>query len=265
MSVDQRLGCIKSIGLYYRELPLLQFPVFGSLYLTSSAPVNAVRLDDHFCVGPLTAPYYWGRGLEQSAAIEPAFVFASVDPDFAQELSNDVDDKDASEEDRALNVKFRKRVASCVEMWAVAQQFIEKIAPTSRLHPSVLRVLAAPSQGWTDQVEALKWLLNDLAKRWDVLELPGESAYQPEQTGEVAEKLDEIEAIHRLKGHLTDLLRCGHDGWVSSDRWKEVLARYRLEYSRFVESVVESEECKTEEDKVKAVEKANRLWPFDQR
>ncbi|CAK1366672.1 hypothetical protein CB0940_10065 [Cercospora beticola] len=363
MSAEQRLACIQSIGLHCRELSLLQFPMLGALYLTSSAPVNAVKFDDDFSIGPLTASYHWGHGLEsanrsappgglqgpwhdltsyfgdliarsrasmsttdaqkssrhaglldalegtlsrlartdavrdasggtlfhpdlhtrnifvdptdhtkvtsiidwQSAAIEPAFVFASVDPDFAEELSNDEDAKDASEEERAANAKFRTTVEVCVKMWAVTQQFMKKVRPASKLHPTLLRVLASPSQGWTDKIEAMTWLLNDLSERWDELELPGESIYKKDQTGEVAELLDETEANHRLTEHLTRLLHCDNNGWVAEDRWNEVLSRYRLEYSRFVESVVESEECKTKEDEVKAIEKANRLWPYDQR
>ncbi|GIZ48249.1 hypothetical protein CKM354_001131700 [Cercospora kikuchii] len=363
MSVDQRLACIQSIGLYCRELSLLQFPMLGALYLTSSAPSNATKLDDQFSIGPLTASNHWGVGLEtsnhtislgglqgpwcdltsyftdliarskatigvadherrirhielldaleatlsrlarshavkdasgatlfhpdlharnifvdsadhtkvtsiidwQSAAIEPAFVFASVDPDFAEDLLNDEDDKDASAGDRAANARFRTTVEVCAKMWAVTQQFMKKVRPASNLNPTLLRVLAAPSQGWTDKIEAMTWLLNDLSESWDELGLPGESIYKQDQTAEVAELLDETEATHRLTKHLTRLLHCDNNGWVAEDRWNEVLARYRLEYGRFVESVVESEECKTEEDRVKAIEKANRLWPYDQR
>ncbi|PPJ59924.1 hypothetical protein CBER1_11384 [Cercospora berteroae] len=363
MSAEQRLACIQSIGLHCRELSLLQFPMLGALYLTSTAPPNAVKIDDYFSIGPLTASYHWGGGLEsanrpappgglqgpwhdlpsyfrdliarsranmstaddqklsrhaalldaleetlsrlartdtvkdaggatlfhpdlhtrnifvdstdhtkvtsifdwQSAAIEPAFVFASVDPDFAEELSNDEDAEDASTEDRAANARFHTTVEVCVKMRAVTQRFMKKVRPASKLHPTLLRVLTSPSQGWTDKIEAMAWLLNDLSERWNELGLPGESVYKQDQTGEIAELLDGTEATHRLTEHLTRLLHCDNNGRVAEDRWNEVLARYRLEYSRFVESVVESEECKTEEDKARAIETANRLWPYDQR
>ena len=39
-------------------------------------------------------------------------------------------------------------------------------------------------------------------------------------------KLDELESTERLNFYLARLLRCETDGWVSEDRWEEVLPIY---------------------------------------
>jgi hypothetical protein len=63
--------------------------------------------------------------------------------------------------------------------------------------------------------------------------------------------------------YLSRLLHCETDGWVEKGRWDEVVPIYRDQYAKFVESCIESrDEDVTEAD---AVEKANKLWPFDLR
>ena len=201
----------------------------------------------------------------QSAAVEPAFVFAAETPDFAEDLPDDEEAKDITAEEHAANAKLRTDIDFCVKTWVVMQQTCEKLRPASRLDHTLLQVLAAPSFGWIDKEILVELLLNNLAKKWEQLGLLGQSMYQPSEAEDVLQRLDEYQAKRQVQDHLTRLLRCDNDGWIANDRWKEVLPQYRLEYNRFVESVVNTEECKTEEEKAMAVEKADRLWPYDQR
>lgn len=203
----------------------------------------------------------------QSAAIEPAFVFAADTPDFARELPDDEheDAEDISDEVKAANEKTRIDMDFCVQTWCLIQQVCENFRAASHLDLLILRVLAAPSIGWTNQEIILETLLNDLAEEWEQLGLPGSSIYQISKDEDVVRRLDEYQATRRMQVHLTGLLRCDDDGWVSNERWEGVLRRYRVEYGRFVESVMRTEEAGTEEEKTRAMELVGRLWPWDQR
>lgn len=191
-------------------------------------------------------------------------MFAAEVPDFAVDLS-DEDPRDGTVEDQASYAKLRADTEFCAMTWAVMQQTCEKLRPASRLDHTLLRVLAASSFGWVDNNIIVELLLGNLAKEWQQLGLPGHSIYQPRGDEDAVQRLDEYQAKRQLQDHLTGLLRCDNDGWVPNDRWEEVLPRYRLEYNRFVESVVHTEGGRTEDEKAIAIAKANRLWPYDQR
>lgn len=205
----------------------------------------------------------------QSAAIEPAFVFAAESPDFAEELDDEegnVPPTDLTDEERTANERLRLDVDFCVKAWAMMQFTFQKIRPATQLDPALLRALAAPSFGWTDKSLALEALLHGLEKQWKELELPAQSPFQPHHhAAGFEQRLDEYDAQRSLQVWLSRQLRCDHDGWVPNDRWEEVLPVYRDAYEKFVQAAIESEECTTEDQRVRAVETADRIWPFDQR
>jgi hypothetical protein len=145
----------------------------------------------------------------------------------------------------------------CVKSRSIVPLICPKFCEASQLDGSVLQLLAAPSNGWLDDADALSSILSNIKCQWSELELPGESFYQ--ETQEDAEaletRLDRRRATQRLQKLLSRQLGCDNDGWVAADRWDEVLPRYREIYRSFVESVAESD---PDED-------ADVLWPFDQR
>lgn len=203
----------------------------------------------------------------QATAIEPGFVFAADTPDFARELPEEAeeDTEDIDDEVKAANEKTRIDVDFCVKTWFLMQQACEKLRPASRLDDLLLRILAAPSFGWIDKNVVLEILLNNLAEDWERLGLPRSSIYRPSKDEDVVRRLDEYQAMRRMQAYLSGLLRCDDDGWVSNERWEGVLKRYRVEYGRFVESVMRTEEAVTEKEKRKAMQLVERLWPWDQR
>jgi hypothetical protein len=76
-------------------------------------------------------------------------------------------------------------------------------------------------------------------------------------------ELDYLQSSQRMRMYLSRLLRSETDGWVEKGRWDEVVPIYRDQYAKLVESCIESrEEDDTGED---AIEKADKLWPFDLR
>jgi hypothetical protein len=64
MNMHQHMLCMKALSLQIREMALLNFPAFGSLYF-SDAPISnskKIPFEDGFCVGPNCSPVFWNCG-----------------------------------------------------------------------------------------------------------------------------------------------------------------------------------------------------------
>ncbi|WPG98766.1 Hypothetical protein R9X50_00156200 [Acrodontium crateriforme] len=204
----------------------------------------------------------------QSAAIEPAFVFAAETPDFAEELPQDecLNNNRATVKDgQSGEARLQADVQFCVSTWAVILQICPKFRDASALDPSILNFLAAGSAGWVQNTFYMRSILAELGRKWEELGLPDKSVYQPggNELEQLRHLTDEMQSTRRLREHLSRLLGCDTDGWVPMDRWDQTLARYLEEYNRFIASCVEDRF--EAEDKATAIAKANKLWPFDQR
>lgn len=64
MSGDQKVRCIDAIYKKLREVADINFPAYGSLYLSTAplAPASRLPLDRGFCVGPHCGTRYWSCG-----------------------------------------------------------------------------------------------------------------------------------------------------------------------------------------------------------
>ena len=202
----------------------------------------------------------------QSAAIEPAFVLAAETPDFAEDLPEQDDfgwnlNDDAGQE----YARLKADVDFCVKTWSFVPKICEKLREAAEIDVSVVRLLAAPSNGWLDDEDSVRSILSDIKRKWMDLDLPGESIYQetPEKVHALQHRLEKTRATQKLREYLSRRLGCDIDGWVSIDRWEEVLSKYREEYRRFIASAVE--DGLSDEAKRQAIHDANALWPFDER
>jgi len=198
----------------------------------------------------------------QSAAVEPAFVHALETPDFAEEpLLDRTLDADVPSDVR----EAQDHAQRCRKTWAIMLFLCPKLGKATTLDPALCRYLAGVSSGHSDDATALRSLLSDVSSEWNELGLPDDCPYQPSQADaeSLSVRLDELGSTERLRAYLSRLLRCEPNGWVEEGRWDEVLPVYREQYAEFVSACIASrEEDETEED---AVEKADRLWPFDLR
>lgn len=60
MSGHERTKCIGAIYETLKDLPKLEFPAYGSLYLADGIAGDSIRLPDHdFCIGPSCRQRYW--------------------------------------------------------------------------------------------------------------------------------------------------------------------------------------------------------------
>jgi len=199
----------------------------------------------------------------QATAIDPTFVHVEEIPDFAQELPLDRTLDAMRDTETAVAQADAQR---CAGTWAVMAHLCPKLGgAASVLDPLLCRYMTALGFGWLDDVVSLGSLLTDLSRQWKELGLPDHCLYQPSQADneDLSVKLDELESTQRLRMYLARLLRCETDGWVTAERWEEVLPIYREQYEQFkIACIASREEGESEAD---AVEKAERLWPFDQR
>jgi hypothetical protein len=62
MTASQHIQCIQSLGHLSVQVWQLSFPSYGSLYLNTSSPTNAVPLDATFSIGPFCASHHWDHG-----------------------------------------------------------------------------------------------------------------------------------------------------------------------------------------------------------
>lgn len=198
----------------------------------------------------------------QSTAIEPAFTYAAMTPDFAEELPLD------RTLDAHLNADLIDAQADaqrCASTWAVLVYTFPGLGKAAMLDPLLCRYMAAGSLGWLEDAVPIRSLLADLSQRWKTLELPGDCPYQPspEETKSLSKDLEEMETTQRLRMYLSRLIRCETDGWVAADRWEEILPVYRGQFEGWIQTCAETRE--EDEDETAAIKKGQRLWPFDQR
>jgi hypothetical protein len=95
-----------------------------------------------------------------------------------------------------------------------------KFREASQLDDSVLQLLAAPSNGWLEDADALRSILSNIKQVWTELELTGESFYRETQDeAEALEtRLDRRRATQQLQEFLSRQLGCDNDGWVAANR-----------------------------------------------
>lgn len=198
----------------------------------------------------------------QSTAIEPAFVHAVEQPDFAEEpLLDKTLDAEVTHDSHEIQAHAQR----CKTAWAAMVFLCPKLGKAVSLDHDLCRYLASVACGYSDDMTTLRSLLTDVSRKWDELGLRGVCSYQPskEDAKLLDLELDQLDSTQRLRTYLSRSLRCETDGWVEEGRWNEVVPMYREEYAGFVKACVASrEEYETEED---AERKADKLWPFDLR
>ncbi|KAL4804384.1 kinase-like domain-containing protein [Aspergillus unguis] len=194
----------------------------------------------------------------QSAAVEPAFIYANETPDFAALLENTFDSGDEHSEQK------RKDASICYQTYDVCMKgLVPKLRPARLLDPTLFRLFHYCHTTWRDSATAIRQELIDLSARWEELDLQGSCPFSPteEELKQHARDYEDFETVQGLKSCLRDSLNTGSDGWVPSDVWDVVRDAHRMAYDEWMQVAREAES----RGEGLTVAKADKLWPFDAR
>ncbi|KAH0359995.1 hypothetical protein KCU65_g9653, partial [Aureobasidium melanogenum] len=199
----------------------------------------------------------------QSTSIEPAFIYANETPDFAT-LVDDVPGTAKDEQDQAKQKQKQKDIQLCAEVFEVWMKAIPTISEVRAVDDTILRPFRHCNTSWRDSITAVRSDLIDLAREWNALGLVGSCPYQPTQD-ELAiheKNREDFESVLSLKAWLMQTLGITSDGWIPIDEFPLILPAYREAYELWIGIAREAEAAG---DAEMSVEKADKLWPFDQR
>ncbi|XRM39189.1 hypothetical protein ABZX51_002557 [Aspergillus tubingensis] len=139
-----------------------------------------------------------------------------------------------------------------------------KLRPARLLDPTLFRLFHYTHTTWRDSATAIRQELIELSDRWAELELHGTCPYSftAEEREKHAKCYEDFEAVQSLKLWLKRALNTNSDGWVPNEAWDAARDAHWAAYDEWIETAREFEE-RGEEGMT--VEKAERLWPFDER
>ena len=203
----------------------------------------------------------------QSTSVEPAFMYGAETPDFAKRVDRDADAVDEVEidEEEVKKEKLRQRnIEICADVFGVCMIGFARIIGRARaVDDMLLRPFRHCNMSWRDSAVPLRDDLIDLSRSWKDLGLPGTCPYQPSDAEVAMLKKDwqDFEIVLRLRSTLADIHGVASDGWVAADAWEQVLPVYREIYEMWIKFARDNED----QDPDMSEEKANKMWPFDQR
>ncbi|KAK2734624.1 hypothetical protein FQN57_001618 [Myotisia sp. PD_48] len=202
----------------------------------------------------------------QLTCIEPAFIYARTNPDFA--TFPEMDPSKEGEEEKPLTKteeRFLKDVAICYQTYDVVMKGLTpKLRLERELDASLFRLHHYCYNTWHNGIASIRQDLIDLKALWSELGLEGECPYSPnqEELEEHAKQFEDFKTKEELKSWLRVCMQTTSDGWVPNELWDTAKEFNREAYKKWIETAQEAE---ASSDGDTTVEKAERLWPFDAR
>jgi hypothetical protein len=199
----------------------------------------------------------------QLTCVEPAFIYAHQNPDFAalpDENPADNDEEPRSREEE----KLLKDLSICHQTYNVMMKgMVPKLRPSRLLDPTLSRLFHYCFTTWRDGVLAIRQELLDLKTHWTDLGLPGSCPYSPsdDELRVHAQQFEDFETMHKLKQWLKVSMDTTSDGWVPNELWDAAKEANRAAYDQWMQTAREAEA----RGENMTVEKADALWPFDAR
>ena len=198
----------------------------------------------------------------QSTSIEPALVYVGEDPDFAA-LPNDLlDQEDAQETENAK--KAKEGAVICSQTFdACLKGRVPKLRAARQLDDRLYRLFRYCPSSWRDSAAAFRQELIELSQHWVELGLPGAPPYVPteQDLAEHQAQYADLNDALKLKTGIMRTLGVNSDGWVQEDRWDEVRATHAQMYQEWMRT---AEEAEARGEDSMSVEKARKLWPFNE-
>lgn len=205
----------------------------------------------------------------QSTSIEPAFVYTNETPDFAtypDHVATSNDDLKNPTEAKGVDEKKQKDVLICRQTFEVCMMGVPKLRAARALDETLLRPFRYCCSSWRDSAAALRQELLEVSQKWIELGLPGSCPYLPtqEEVAEHKEQYEDFETVQKLKVWLIGFLDTDSDGWVPTDAWEWSKKAHRAAFDKWMEARQEVAK-ETPQTNEMSEEKAQRMWPFDER
>lgn len=205
----------------------------------------------------------------QSTSIEPSFIYANETPDFATHpdhvlIADDDQENLKGTKEAHDEKKYKDALISCQTFEVCMAGFVPKLRAARFLDDVLLRLFQYCHSSWKNSAAALRQALIELSQKWQELGLPGSCPYQPsgEELAEHKKQYEDFEAVQKLKLWLIRVLNTASDGWVPTDAWEWSKTAHKEVFEMWMESIRKAKGTGQEE---MSEEKAERLWPFDER
>lgn len=143
--------------------------------------------------------------------------------------------------------------------------FVPKLRAARALDDTLLRPFRYGSFSWKNSAAALRQALIDLFQKWNELGRPGSSphVFIEEELVEHKKQYEDFETVQKLKLWFVRVLDTNSDGWVSIDAWEWFKKTHREVFEIWMQSIREAKGT-TDQEEIND-EKAQKLWPFDER
>ena len=198
----------------------------------------------------------------QSTSIEPAFIQAAEQPDFAA-LPRAQPFSGGSKDEPQKNEKETNAASICYQTFDVCLKGrIPKLRVARQLDERIIRPFLACHSSWVNSVAAIRQDLIDCSEAWEQYGQIGPCPFTL-TNAELIEhnrQYKDLSNALRLKDGLMDTLDVSSDGWVQEDRWESVSKAYVQMYQTWIDIARKAE---VSGDDTMTVDKAKKIWPFD--
>ncbi|KAI9842361.1 MAG: hypothetical protein M1837_007281 [Sclerophora amabilis] len=268
MNVLQHMQCTKALSKFAKDMEQINFPAYGSLYFENAIdPGLRVDFADGYCIGPHCGSTYWNcsPGERELYGESNSNHGPCEKPDFASlpDKISFVEGEEETEDEK----KAKEDASICSQTFDVCMMGrVPKLARARELDEMLFRPFRYCHTSWRDSASAVRQELVDLGQHWVELGLTGTSPYLPteKELAEHKKRYEDFDNAQRLKAGMMQALGVNSDGWFSEDRRNTVSEAYSKMYQMWIETAKDSEASEEDKDKV-SPEKAQMLWPFDER
>jgi len=191
----------------------------------------------------------------QSAAIEPAFLYADEIPDFAKPIPHP-----------SLDDQFEHNSERCAKAFDICTRFlIPTLAGPRMMDEAFFRPFRYCYRTWRDGAVVFRHELIETARRWKDLGLAAPCPFPTPTPTELAAHQKEYQrfvAAHELRNNLSSLLNTASDGWAPPEDWEIVEKAHKELFNGMLQAVL-SNKAPDYDEPIRSEEELREIWPFD--
>lgn len=192
----------------------------------------------------------------QSTSIEPAFWYADAIPNFAQPISDPLNEN-----------KIEPKSEACAKAYDIYIQFLASKLSAARLtEEAYLRPFRYCYRTWEDGAVAFREELIQTSQQWNELGFAVPSPFPLPCPDDIAIHQKEyklFEAAQQLRHSLSSLLNTSaSDGWVPPEDWEGTESAHREVFEGMLQEVLGNEQPDDNEP-IRSENDLREIWPFD--